>query len=746
MIAFGCGSCGRKFLSIYFPTSILLECSGISNPNEELLQAAKSGNRSWAQFLLQCNETEINTGDTEQDYLGNTPLIWASKNGHSELVELLLDQPLLDVNKLSLNKDDGNALMVASYNGNTRIVNLLLRHAQINVNLEDVAEGRTALFYATSKHNSPENIIQQLLEVPHIDINKANKNGETALIHATFHGNAKIVEILLSHKNIDVNTADTTGGKTALFTASRKDDLKVVWLLLDHPMIDVNKAEAGEGLTALMMASKHGFTDIVRELLEQPQIDVNKCSINRDTPLMVATNGSYTSIVKMLLAFATVDVNFATFEGKTALRYSTDSIDETIRYIQEGSYHRESDVPLENKTAILGLILRCPSTDTNVLDEEYKTALDYAKEKNTSEITDIFKSRGIDTIKNGHTCCSDKVNDGLQKAAGDGDLTMTKAFLQCHQVNVNQGYKYGMTPLFVASRENHVSVVQLLLEDTRTDVNRVVNNVNALWDASNIGNTNSVKLLINHPKIDINQMNTRDKTTPLIIASKRGHRDIVELLLRHTQIEVNRKDSYGDTALLKATWRSYLKIVKLFLRCSATIIPYDYRNELEDSGKKEIIEAIDWWATLAKMSATCCLNVNEDLITAANAGDFRAIRGLLLCPNSDINVVDNRGRTPLYLSAWKGHIQAVEVLLADSKNEVNQGTTSDGQTAFSIASQEGHLIVMKILLQDNRTDANVGWCGRSWAVYKHNCQPIRRNTSLLASPTVFEPGIEVNKK
>ena len=74
-----------------------------------MLQAAKSGNTSWVQLLLQCNETEINTGDTEQDYLGNTPLIWASKNGHSEVVELLLEQPLLDVNKLSLNKDDGNA-------------------------------------------------------------------------------------------------------------------------------------------------------------------------------------------------------------------------------------------------------------------------------------------------------------------------------------------------------------------------------------------------------------------------------------------------------------------------------------------------------------------------------------------------------------------------------------------------------------------------------------------------------------
>ena len=65
-----------------------------------------------------------------------------------------------------------------------------------------------------------------------------------------------------------------------------------------------------------------------------------------------------------------------------------------------------------------------------------------------------FESRGINTLKNGQTCCSDKANDGLQKTAKDGDLTMTKAFLKCHQVDLNQGYKYGMTPLFVASRKN----------------------------------------------------------------------------------------------------------------------------------------------------------------------------------------------------------------------------------------------------------------------------------------------------
>ena len=58
---------------------------------------------------------------------------------------------------------------------------------------------------------------------------------------------------------------------------------------------------------------------------------------------------------------------------------------------------------------------------------------------------------------------------------------------------------------------------------------------------------------------------------------------------------------------------------------------------------------------LTQVGATCCLNLKEALLRAAWVGDFRAIRGLLLCPDTDTGVVDYRGRTPLYLISLKGH-------------------------------------------------------------------------------------------
>ena len=108
--------------------------------------------------------------------------------------------------------------------------------------------------------------------------------------------------------------------------------------------------------------------------------------------------------------------------------------------------------------------------------------------------------------------------------------------------------------------------------------------------------------------------------------------------------------------------------------------------------------------------------MGENLINSAWTGDYRAIRGLLLCPNADINVMDKKGRTPLYLASWMNHVKVIEILLNDAQIDANIGNFVDQNTPFSIASKKNHFEVMEKLINHVKTDEGKGWYVDCWAL------------------------------
>ena len=85
-----------------------------------------------------------------------------------------------------------------------------------------------------------------------------------------------------------------------------------------------------------------------------------------------------------------------------------------------------------------------------------------------------------------------------------------------------------------------------------------------------------------------------------------------------------------------------------------------------------------------------------------------------LAPNSNVNAVNVKTRTPLYLASLKGHVKSLRVLLASEFIDVNKGMTKDGSSAFSIASEKGQFEVMNVLLANDKTDVNKGWARYAW--------------------------------
>ena len=100
---------------------------------------------------------------------------------------------------------------------------------------------------------------------------------------------------------------------------------------------------------------------------------------------------------------------------------------------------------------------------------------------------------------------------------------------------------------------------------------------------------------------------------------------------------------------------------------------------------------------------------NDDLFEAALFGNDEEMDSILACNSIDINSIDIHGKTPLYLSAQKGHEDVVKLLISHMDIDVNKGIESGplaGLTPLSEASHYGHEDVVKLLLAHQDINVN----------------------------------------
>ena len=337
------------------------------------------------------------------------------------------------------------------------------------------------------------------------------------------------------------------------------------------------------------------------------------------------------------------------------------------------------------------------------------TALDRAKEINETEIISLFKAQGARQKTKGHTCCSKFVNRGLDVAVTNRDLDWIKTFLKCPGIELNMPNKYGYTPLNLATERGLEGMVEIFLADQRIDVNK-----------NNAGNMKNA----------------------LLIASEQGHVEIARNILIHNQTFVNQKDANGQSALTIAIknykWpypHRYFQVVKLLLKCPKTETP------TRISSNNNIRQLMGSRFLLMEWRQTCCLKVRRSILGAASAGDFRALRGLAECPGtqSNINTVDKKGRTPLYISSMLGHLEAVQLLVQNPYVDVNIGVTKNGGTAFSIASEKSQFNVLRTLIINGKSNEIKGWCSDDWT---DQCRKTKDFHTLFIPPTKVEPAGE----
>ena len=242
-----------QFLEEEQPTDkddMLLIKEGL-NAGDALDTAAFRGAVEAVRFLVE-EDVIKDEGDKED---GWTPLMYAAQNGHSAVVQCLLEQ---GSDKDKTDNEGSSPLYITAQEGHSSVVKYLLEQgADIDKAAND---GFTPLHIAAQQGHLA--VVQCLLEHG-ADREKVNNDGCSPLIVAAQEGHLPVVQCLLEHGADKDKVA--YNGASPLYIAAEQGHSAVVQYLLEHGA-DVNQA-ANDGMTPLHAAAQFDRAEVLTCLM-----------------------------------------------------------------------------------------------------------------------------------------------------------------------------------------------------------------------------------------------------------------------------------------------------------------------------------------------------------------------------------------------------------------------------------------------------------------------------------------------
>ncbi|XP_071085969.1 kinase D-interacting substrate of 220 kDa-like [Haliotis cracherodii] len=326
--------------------------SDFQTPDTDLIVACKQGKLQRVRDILDKSSEDID----KKDCGGMTPVMWAARRGHIEVLDLLVKKGA----DVSLKDKVGhNILHWACYGRNFAMVKYVLSLNKVDINNTGL-DGRTpAMFAARQGYMKLFELLVSKGGLP-----KADKDGNNILLLACCGGNVEIVKYIISHKTVDINSGGQSN-RTPLMVAAYRGNEKVVDLLMKEEADLTLVGDAGDNV--LHSACQGGHVDIVKRVVEL--VDISSPGQYNRTPLMMAARRGEKEIFDLLVK-------------KEAASCVDDDGNNILHLASEGGHLEIVKYILENMMDI---------SDINARNKHNETAAMLAPRG--SEVSDLLVSR-----------------------------------------------------------------------------------------------------------------------------------------------------------------------------------------------------------------------------------------------------------------------------------------------------------------------------------------------------------------
>jgi ankyrin repeat protein len=181
-----------------------------------------------------------------------------------------------------------------------------------------------------------------------------------------------------------------------------------------------------------------------------------------------------------------------------------------------------------------------------------------------------------------------ELGEALIEASGRGQLSEVRGLLAAgadprYEKEEGEGGANGFFPLYVASQEGYIDVMQALLE-AGADVNQVLGqySISSLYQAAAFNQSRAIALLVRNGG-DVNLASFRG-STPLYIAAQIGRKEAVIALLE-AKAAVNQADNDGVGPVYMAAQRGRADVLKLLIEAGGDV------NQLREGGVSPLMMA-----------------------------------------------------------------------------------------------------------------------------------------------------------